>query len=307
MSEISDAAQLSHSELRKVYEANQNVLRFCKEKLGSQATNEQAAIMHSYELQAGSYIRHMAEDSEHRAKKQHYGKAIAALIESFSPSSILEAGVGEATTLVEVVNNLPEAMGQTVYAFDLSWSRVLLGRRYFDSKTSGRESHFFAGELEHIALPDNAFDVVLTSHAIEPNHGREREILQELYRVTAGHLVLFEPAYELANQAARERMEYHGYCRGLKDIALSNGWNVSRCELFDGREDAANPTMVLIISKGLSSGGQRQYVSPFGGSPMVLHNGHYFNPEEGLVFPVLGGVPYLTRSSGILASHYLQS
>jgi SAM-dependent methyltransferase len=313
MSEISDTKQLSHAELRKAYEANENILRVCKEKLGSHSTNEQAAIMHSYELQAGSYIRRVTEDSEQKAKIMRYGRAIAEVLEIYSPASILEAGVGEATTLVEVVKSLPPKMGKSIYAFDLSWSRVLLGRRYFEKETSGqedqgkRDSHFFAGELEHIALPDNSFDVVFTSHAIEPNHGREQEILQELYRVTAGHLVLFEPAYELASKAARERMEYHGYCRGLKEIALANGWTVSRSELFEAREDAANPTMVLIIDKGLKPASEKQYVSPFGGGPLVLHNGHYFNHEEGLVFPVLGEVPYLTRSSGILASHYLQS
>ncbi len=156
-------------------------------------------------------------------------------------------------------------------------------------------------------MPDNSFDLVYTSHAIEPNHGREKEILQELYRVTAGHLVMIEPAYEFADAAARERMDYHGYCRGLKDIALANGWHVSKCELFEGREEPTNPTMVLVVSKGESVARDRDYVSPFGGSPLILHDGHYFNPEEGLVFPVLGGVPYLTRSSAVLASHYLQS
>ncbi len=132
MSEISNVQQLSHSELRKVYEADQNVLRFCKEKLGSGATNEQAAILHAYELQAGSYIERMAKDPDYRGKKQQYGLAVAALIESYAPNSILEAGVGESTTLAEVIQHLPAALGQSVYAFDLSWSRVLLGKRYFE-------------------------------------------------------------------------------------------------------------------------------------------------------------------------------
>jgi hypothetical protein len=315
MSEISDVRQLSHAELKKVYEADQNVLRFCKEKLGSQATNEQAAIMHAYELQAGSYVKLMKEDANYRAAKERYGEAVAEVISAFKPVSILEAGVGEATTLAEVVKNLPRDQGKQIYGFDLAWSRVLIAQQYYQGvleaassrdsvKNTERQSHFFAGELEHIALPDNAFDVVFTSHAIEPNHGREKEILEELYRVTAGHLILFEPAYELAGQAARDRMDYHGYCRGLKDIALANGWNVSRCEIFAGRDDVANPTMVLIISKGAALAKHLQFVSPISGGPLVLHQGNYFNAEEGLVFPVLAGVPYLTRSAGLLASHY---
>lgn len=318
MGEISNQPQLSHSELRKVYEAEQNVLRFCKDKLGAGATNEQAAIMHAYELQAGSYVKLMKEDADYKAKKELYGKAVADVIASFAPHSILEAGVGEATTLAEVAKNLPSDQGKLIYGFDLAWSRVLIAQRYFNQVVGERASttttKFFAGELEHIALPDNSFDVVFTSHAIEPNHGREKEILTELYRVTSGHLVLFEPAYELAGAAARERMDYHGYCRGLKDIALANGWKVKRCELFDGREDSANPTMVLIIEKGQSGAAKAKqigkdipFVSPIGGGLLTLHQGHYFNAEEGLVFPVLAGLPYLSRSAGLLASHFSEA
>ncbi|MBS1997324.1 MAG: class I SAM-dependent methyltransferase [Cyanobacteria bacterium SZAS LIN-2] len=309
MSDISEVQKLSHSELRKVYEAKENVLRFCKEKLGSNATNEQAAIMHAYELQAGSYINKMAEDPAYRAEKEQYGKAIAEIIAAYAPASILEAGVGEATTLAEVVKNLPADMAQSIYAFDLSWSRVLMARRYFEQKTGRSGGDFFTGELEHIALPDNSFDVVLTSHAVEPNHGREKEILHELYRVTAGHLIMFEPAYELAEPAARERMEYHGYCRGLKDIALAAGWNVVRCELFGVRKDTANPSMILVIEKGqgTKAPAEKHFVSPIGGGALIAHGGHYFNEEEGLVFPVLNGVPYLTRSAALLASHFLES
>ena len=202
-------------------------------------------------------------------------------------------------------------MAQSIYAFDLSWSRVLMGKRYFEEQTGRGNANFFTGELEHIALPDNSFDVVFTSHAVEPNHGREREILNELYRVTAGHLILFEPAYELVEPKVRERMDYHGYCRGLKDIAEENGWKVLRCELFSGRKDDANPSMILIIEKSDQKKGVKgaatNYASPISGGELTLHQGHYFNEEEGLVFPVLAGVPYLTRSSALLASHFLEA
>jgi ubiquinone/menaquinone biosynthesis C-methylase UbiE len=307
MGDIKDVPALSHGELRKVYEANQNVLRFCKEKLGSNATNEQAAIMHAYELQAGSYVKSMRDDAKYREKKQAFGRALAEIFAPYAPASILEAGVGEATTLAEVAKNLPTDKEHALYAFDLSWSRILIGSRYFAEQTGGKPCQFFTGELEHIALPDNAFDLVFTSHAIEPNHGREREILEELYRVAGGQLILVEPAYELAEDAARERMDYHGYCRGLQDIALSNGWKVTRHEILKGWDDPANPTMVLVIEKNAATRENVRFVSPLGGEELVAHGGHLFCAEEGLVFPVLGGVPYLTLSSGILASHFLES
>jgi hypothetical protein len=99
-------------------------------------------------------------------------------------------------------------------------------------------------------------------------------------------------------------MDYHGYCRGLKAITEENGWKVECCQLFEGRDDDANPTMLLVIEKGHKSKEMVQFVSPLGGGPLTLHQEHYFNTEEGLVFPVLAGVPYLTRSAGLLASHF---
>jgi hypothetical protein len=306
MADTPETSKLSHAELRGVYQANQNVLRFCKEKLGNAATNEQAAIMHAYELQTGSYIERMKVDADYRAKKEKFGQLVASIFAPYKPASILEAGVGEATTLAAVIKNLPAEQAQSTYAFDLSWSRVLVGSRYFAEQTAGRKCHFFAGELEHIALADNSFDIVFTAHAIEPNHGREKQILEELYRVTAGQLILIEPAYELADDAARKRMDFHGYCRGLKEIAEANGWHVSRHELFNVYENSENPSMLLVIEKNAKTRNEPQFVSPVDGGVLVEHAGNYFNAEEGLVYPVLGGIPYLTRSAAILATHYLE-
>jgi ubiquinone/menaquinone biosynthesis C-methylase UbiE len=305
---------LSHSELRQVYQKNENVLRFCKEKFGSGTTNEQAAIMHAYELQAGSYIELMRNDDSYRTKKQLFGRALADAIAPYKPRTILEAGVGEATTLGEVLKNLPADQGKHVHAFDLSWSRVRLGLNYLkkflkevDQSFQVKSFDFFAGELEHIALNDNAFDVVFTSHAVEPNHGRERPILEELYRVTAGALILVEPGYEFASEESRSRMEYHGYCRGLADIARENGWKVARHELFAASANEANPSMILVIEKNAPVEESPHYISPVDGGKLILHNGHYFNETEGLVYPVIGEIPFLTRTSAVLATQYLNS
>ena len=299
---------MSHAELRQVYQKNENVLRFCKEKFGGGTTNEQAAIMHAYELQAGSYIDLMRNDESYRTKKHLFGRALAEAIAPYKPRTMLEAGVGEATTLGEVLKNLPPEQGESVYAFDLSWSRLRLGLNYLkdlDKSFEAKSFDFFAGELEHIALNDNAFDVVFTSHAIEPNHGRERPILEELYRVAAGALILIEPGYEFASEESRVRMEYHGYCRGLADIARENGWTVARHELFAASANEANPSMILIIEKKAAAVEPPHYISPVDGGKLLLHNGHYFNETEGLVYPVVGEIPFLTRMSAVLATQYL--
>ena len=45
----------------------------------------------------------------------------------------------------------------------------------------------FTSDLDRIPLASESVDVVLTIHAVEPNHGREEPILSELLRVARKH------------------------------------------------------------------------------------------------------------------------
>ena len=73
----------------------------------------------------------------------------------------------------------------------------------------------FVADMALLPLADSSVDVVFTSHALEPNHGREEQLLKELLRVARRHLLLFEPSWENADQAVRDRMVQHGYVRDL--------------------------------------------------------------------------------------------
>ena len=76
-------------------------------------------------------------------------------------------------------------------------------------------ARFFVGNMFHIPFADNSIDIVYTSHSMEPNGGREKEAMAELYRVAGKYLVLLEPSYELATDDGKQRMDRLGYVKGM--------------------------------------------------------------------------------------------
>ena len=215
-------------QLKELYKQGTNISAFLRDEMGVE-NNTPEIIEVSYDLQTGSYVAAM--ESETTAKhKQEYSKEIADTILSLcQPQSVLEAGVGEATTLSGVLEHLGNDVSS--YGFDLSWSRVAYADKWLAGKGFA-DTVLCSGDLFHIPFLDNSVDVVYTSHSIEPNGGSEKPILQELYRVANKYLILLEPGYELANDQARQRMESHGYCRNLVKHSESLGYDVMKHELF---------------------------------------------------------------------------
>ena len=235
-------------DLKAAYDRNENITRVLRDADGL-ATNTPSAIEIAYDLQAGSYVRAL-DDPAYREVHERYAEALAAVLTPLQPTCVLEAGVGEATTLRSVLPRLGLAPGAGVFGFDLSWSRIHVARRHCEQ--GGVAANLFLGEMGAIPLPDGAVDVVFTSHAIEPNRGREAELLSELFRVTGRYLALFEPGYELASPESRARMDSHAYCRGLRDIAGRLG-KVMDYRLLPVTTNPLNPTAVLLIEKSTTA------------------------------------------------------
>jgi SAM-dependent methyltransferase len=255
----------------------------------------------SYDLQAGSYIEFY---NSNRAFNDLYTAAVARLLESLGAhKSILEAGVGEATTLANVVDKMAVKPDYSC-GFDISWSRIHCARAFANSKGVNPD-WLFTGDLFRIPLRDNSIDVVYTSHSIEPNGGREKEALQELYRVASRYLVLLEPAYEFASEEAQKRMEHHGYVRGLKDTAESLGYIVKEYRLFDHIVNPLNPTGLLVIEKNArASAVKPQFSCPITGGLLEKSGDCYYASESLMAYPIVGGIPCLLPENGILASGF---
>jgi len=288
-------------EVKALYEKGANIMKLFHE-LEPGATNTLRAILVSYDLQSGAYIQYV---TEHEEFVNNYMGTLARILDGMQPHSLLEAGVGEATTLANVVSRMKSSPSE-IFGFDLSWSRVALGLEYAASKNV--HANLFVGNVMEISLQSDSFDVVYTSHTIESNRDREKEILSELYRIARRYVVLLEPSNELGNEQSQQRIEEFKYCRDLYRHATELGFKVIEHRLYDYHWSERNQTSLMIIEKGLESQPGRHdfYACPACRNPLRLHKGNYYCGECFLVFPVIGGIPCLVSLHGILASKYLE-
>lgn len=283
--------------LAEAYARGENITALLRES--GAAGNAEAAILTAYDLQAGSYVARMA-DAGFRDALDVFARSVARELLTLGPQhSLLEAGVGEATflrRLLEVADPLPAI----VHACDLSWSRVAVAR---DWLAAGRHVvELKVARMSALPYRDASFDVVLTSHAIEPNHGREAELLAELYRVASRWLVLTEPAYEFASPDVRARMDALGYCRDLAGHARRLGMEVVRSELLLPRISERNPTAITLIAKQPSApAATPALVCPRWRTPLEDLADCSYSPGSLTAYPRIGGIDCLIPEHGVIA------
>ena len=297
-------------ELQQLYRSGANICGHLRAERGLE-TNNREIIEIAYDLQSGSYVEAM-RDPAVAAHKADYAIRIASVIAEHlpQPRSILEAGVGEATTLSGVLREVRSNASSRpleAFGFDLSWSRLKLAQQWLrDNRVQDVE--LCTGDLCNIPFAENGVDVVYTAHSVEPNGGQEEGILEELYRITRRLLVLVEPGYEFACEEGKRRMERHGYCRGLADYARDAGWDVAEHRLLGTSANPLNPSAVTVIRKsnGVQGAdtGSDVYACPWTRSPLQRGENVWFSPENLSVYPVIGGIACLRRENAIMASAF---
>jgi ubiquinone/menaquinone biosynthesis C-methylase UbiE len=196
--------------IKELYDKGENIIQYFRNSNNTDL-NSLESILISYDFQSGTYTKQLKQSQEFNTK---YTALIAEIIDNLTQKStyiIMEAGVGEATTLGNVVKKLINSPVK-FFGFDLSLSRLLYANKFLKSIDLSNYL-VFTGNLFNIPVLSNSVNVVYTSHSIEPNGGKEKEALSELYRITKNYLVLFEPCYELASDEAKQRMERNGYVK----------------------------------------------------------------------------------------------
>ena len=295
---------LTINELRKAYTRGENISRLLSEK---GCLNREEVIELAYDIQSGSYTDFAVSSPD---RLQWYAKEIYTLCSKFifEQDTILDCGAGELTTISALSQYLPK---QTrLLACDISLSRLRIGRRFAESSMRddlAKNLELFVADMGHMPLADKCVDVVFTSHALEPNHGREANLLSELLRISRRHLILFEPSWENANNDIQARMEKYGYIRDLPRHIKETGGRLISVEPLPNPLNTMNPTYCYVIEavdkcehiKNELQGFQ----CPRSGLPLQKHSNYWWSIESGWAYPEIEDISCLRTKHGVLMSH----
>jgi len=287
--------------VKEIYENGQNIIQYLK-SISKNETNTIEDILISYDFQSGSYIQGF---SKNRDFNQKYCSSLAKLINDIDDvQSIIEVGVGEATTLNTVIKNLVNKPTD-IFGFDISWSRLKFGRELLNDFNLSNVNLFTANLFE-IPLLDSSIDIVYTSHSIEPNGGKEEEALRELYRITKKYLILLEPSFEFANDEGKERMKKNGYVTELYSTAKKLNYKIVEHRLFGYSSNPLNPTGLIIIEKNEENQNMPTLVCPISHTELIKYSDSLlYSKESFLAYPVIESIPCLLKENSVLAIHLL--
>lgn len=287
------------SKVKELYEQGENIIDFLKTSNNGHSDVE--SIMISYDLQAGSYTRIAKQNYEYINR---YTDAIKDIFPVFGDfSSIMEVGIGEATLMNPLMNKIDPHNKLQKFGFDISWSRTRYARK--NTEETNNTINLFMGDLFEMPLPDNSIDIIYTSHSLEPNGGREKEALRELYRVANKFVILLEPDFQNATLEGKERMTHHGYVRNLSMHAKELGFEVITDRPFGVCINPLNPTGLTIIQKReIKTGVSPSFVCPLTKAPLSQSAGVYFSSQSGLIYPIIDGIPCLLSSAAIVGLHF---
>ncbi len=290
------------ADLRREYAAGRNLMELMRRSREMQ-TNDETAILYSYDLQAGSYVADLKNPAMSELKKKT-GAKLAQLFTELGADVVCEAGVGEATTLAEVVGAAPASMH--FLGFDISLSRLLFARTHLGIR-GAKGVTLFTGALGSIPLPDDSVDLVYTFHSIEPNGGREREVLTELLRVTKHHLVLVEPSNELGSERTQRHIEQHGYVKNVRATLEAMGCDVLRFERWELDSDDANEAALTVVQKKARPRDVKNELpslaSPLCHKALRRVDDCMYSDDDGMAFPIVAGIPCLLTQNAIVATH----
>ncbi len=258
------------------------------------------AIEIIYDLQAGSYTRFTESNPDFST---NFVNEIADIVGSFIlPGwSLLDAGTGESTTLIPLLERLNLSL--TVLAFDISWSRLSWAKENASLKFI--PISFAVADLCSIPLADNSIDCAMTIHALEPNGGKESEILAELSRVARELIILIEPDFDNASAEQKGRMQNLSYIGKLDAAISAAGWRLLEKIPIRFNLNPLNAASVFILApehvpKSAISMATTKWVDPFFHDELFEFEGG-LRGDQGFWFPQLRGIPFLRAGDAKLA------
>lgn len=248
-----------------------------------------------YDLQAGTYTQSalMNKDLIEKRIEEIYGYVAEYIDQS---GIFLDAGVGEANTLIPLLNEM--RLEKPILAFDISLSRIKWAQKNLSENKF--KSELAVASLLSIPLMDNSVDFVFTSHALEPNGKNGTRILEELYRITRKFIFLVEPDYENSGNRQKMRMEKLSYVRDLESSIVKSGFELIQKIPLNVNSNENNRASLYIAKKRLgdSSINSQEWVDPYFKTNLTLREG-YYSTKDGFLYPVIEGIPMLREQDSL--------
>jgi ubiquinone/menaquinone biosynthesis C-methylase UbiE len=142
---------LDLQEVKYIYNKGKNITQYLRKKL-NQKNNTSKIIEIAYDLQAGSYIKYAKMNVE---KTRLYTNEISQILDQNidNNQSLLDVGTGELTTLVQLLNKIKKKPSK-IFAFDISWSRLYKGKKFFEKKIQNKKTKLsiFCADMKSIPL-----------------------------------------------------------------------------------------------------------------------------------------------------------
>ena len=300
------------AQARESYKNGGNIAKFLRESLQLNE-NTPEIIEISYDLQAGSYIEYIRQNTPHY---HNYCAEIASYLDKHldKDDSLLEIGCGEATTTFGVFQKLVNKP-RHILGFDISFSRIKAAISFWNYEYEKQFGSlvdldvtvkFFVADLFSIPLANKSIDVIYTSHSIEPNGDREVEALRNIFRVAKKRILLFEPYFEAASSEGQARMSSHGYIKNIPASIKEAGGILQDIQKIENTGNPLNPTYLFDIeinSEAIYS--PSIWVDPITLHPLYAQDDCFYSPISGLVYPVIQNVSCLRPENSIVATRLL--
>lgn len=288
----------------KIYNKGNNVTEYLKKKF-FKSHNTSEIIEIAYDLQAGTYIKFAKSNMKYL---DLYTKKLSRILDDHftNNNSLLDIGTGELTTLTFILNNMIKKPSK-VFAFDLSWSRLIKGKKFFKKNIRNNKIKLslFSADIEFIPLHSKCIDFIISNHALEPNGGNLKKLLNELFRVAKKKVILFEPSYELNSSKGKKRMDKLGYIKNISSVVKELGGELIDIIPIEQTLNPLNPTACYVINPPIIKKKKTNkiiFCTP--GTDFLLKKelGFYISKENGLAYPIFKGIPILKNSSKIIVT-----
>ena len=281
---------LQLAELKQAYIRGENLTELIK---SWNIAIDSLAIEIIYDLQAGSYTK---IDFPGGLQRELYLSELATLMKPHLQKgwSVLDAGIGEATTLLPLLQKLDLEL--IPFGIDISWSRLSWAKaNSIDFKI---EIALAVADLKKIPARDSSIDCVLTMHSIEPNFGKEMEILSELKRVAKSMIILIEPDFKNADTHQKTRMQKLGFIGDLDPYISQLGLEIVDFRRIENNGNPLNKAGIwflkptdFVTDKGCDLS-NRFWVDPLTKADLNP-NRDGLASDEGFWYPISGGIPFL--------------